>query len=151
MKKIILPLIIVAGVIVLAGCSQTNNTTSTTGSKSKLEAGATQQEAKQETKKEEKKSNVEVVSHKTRDDGYNYGSIVGEVKNTGQFPVSFVNITVTYYDQDNEVVDTDFTYAGETSDVLLQPEKTTPFKISYQKDKVKFDHYKLDVTWNDEE
>jgi hypothetical protein len=97
---------------------------------------------------EQRKANVEIASEKVKDDGGGWGSIVGEVKNTGQIPVSFVKITITYYDRDNKVEDTDFTYAGDTADVNLLPDETSPFKATFDKGTLKFDHYKLDITWN---
>lgn len=54
-------------------------------------------------------------------------------------------MTATLYDKNETVVDTSFTYAGDTASTALQPQAKAPFKISVDST---FDHYKLDVTWN---
>jgi hypothetical protein len=89
---------------------------------------------------------VEVKSHKKTTE-YGYSAIVGEVMNNTQRPASFVKVTATYYDKNNEVAGTDFTYAGDTGSTPLQIGSTTPFKI-VDTNKTVFDSYKLDVTWN---
>lgn len=93
------------------------------------------------------KADVSVVSSKQKTSSYGSISIVGEVINNGTGAANFIKVTATFYDANNEVVDTDFTYAGDTANTGLQKDKTAPFEINLL-NKTKFDHYKLDVTWN---
>lgn len=89
---------------------------------------------------------IEVKSH-TKKVNYGYPEIVGEVVNNMTKSVTFVKVTATFYDAAGTVVGTSFTYAGDTSSVPLEPEKTSPFEISGDKG-LTFDSYKLDVSWN---
>ena len=52
--------------------------------------------------------------------------IVGEVINESYQPVRFVEITATFYDANNGVIGTDFTY---TSPSTLQPGQKAPFDM----------------------
>ena len=92
------------------------------------------------------KADVSVVSSKQKNTSYGATSIVGEVINNGSDVANDVKVTATFYDANNGVVDTNFTYAGDTSNTGLQKDKTAPFEINLL-DKTKFDHYKLDVSW----
>lgn len=89
---------------------------------------------------------VEVKSHRKTAE-FGYPTIVGEVVNNAGRPASFVKVTATYYDKSNEVVGTDFTFAGDTGSTPLQNGSTTPFKVT-DTNKTSYDSYKLDVTWN---
>lgn len=87
---------------------------------------------------------VEIKSHSVNKTNFGWNEIVGEVINKTTKPVSFIKIIATFYDKDEKVVATDFTYANNDE---LQPEMTAPFEIT-EKSKVPFDHYKLDATWH---
>lgn len=89
---------------------------------------------------------VEVKSEKKKID-IGYTKIVGEVINNTEKPVENVKITATFYDADGEVIATNFTYAGDTTNTPLEKGKTTPFEVSSYPDKINADSYKLDVTW----
>ena len=95
-----------------------------------------------------KAAKVEIVSNKEKASKYGGLSIVGEVVNNGNVDVSFVKIIATYYDEKGDVVDTKFTFAGDTASVGLQPGKKTPFEIS-RIENIKYASYKLDVSWHD--
>ena len=150
MKKILLLGGIVAGVLTLAGCGITDNQTSTTSKEKAVAPIASNESEQPEATKEETKqgAKVEVVSHKEKKTQYGTSSIIGEVINNGDADASFVKITATYYDEKGEVVDTGFTYAGDTASVALQPTKKTPFELM-RMENIKFATYKLDVSWND--
>lgn len=77
---------------------------------------------------------------------YGYQCIVGEVINNTRSNAKFVKITATFYDKDNRVVDTEFSFASDTDQTPLKPSLTAPFKLLISKD-TQFDHYKLDVSW----
>lgn len=149
MKKFLLIGGIIVGVLTLAGCSITDNQTSTT-SKEKAVTPVTSDDKQVEATKEPAKqgANVEVVSHKEKASKYGASSIVGEVVNNGDADASFVKVTATYYDEKGDVVDTGFTFAGDTASVALKPTKKAPFEIS-RMENIKYASYKLDVTWND--
>ena len=150
MKKILLLGGIVAGVLMLSGCGITDNQTSTTGEAKGVAPTATesnQPEATTAPAKQEAK--VEVVSKNEKKSQYGgASSIVGEVVNNGDADASFVKITATYYDANGEVVDTGFTYAGNTPDVALKPTMKAPFEL-VRMENIKYATYKLDISWND--
>lgn len=72
--------------------------------------------------------------------------VSGEVQNTGSSTVSFVEISATFYDASNKVVDTQFTYAYLS---YLQPNAKSPFDvIDFQSTIVpKIDHYNLQISY----
>lgn len=89
---------------------------------------------------------VEVKSQTKKSDAYN--TVVGEVVNNTEENVSYVDVTVTYYDEKGVVVATGYTYAGNTADTPLSPGATAPFEVnSFPDDSIKVSTYKLDVTW----
>ena len=88
-----------------------------------------------------------MVNSKQKDTTYGTTSIVGEVINNGNDSATYVKVLATFYNASNEVVDTSFTYAGDTASTPLQKGKTAPFEIILL-NKTKFDHYKIDVSWD---
>lgn len=58
-----------------------------------------------------------------------YIVITGEVRNTGTIAANFVRVTVTFYDSNRNVVDTDFTYVDAPS-YILGPGQVAPFKLT---------------------
>lgn len=148
MKKILLLGGIVAGVLVLAGCTITDNQTSTTGkATTPVVSEDNQPEAIKAPAKQGAK--VEIVSKNEKKSQYGgASSIVGEVVNNGDTDASFVKITATYYNEKGEVVDTGFTYAGDTASVALKPTMKAPFELG-RIENIPYTTYKLDVNWND--
>ena len=98
------------------------------------------------TEEPKKKAKVEVLSHSVKK-VYGNTSIVGEIQNNGTSPASFVKVTATFYDSNGKVVDTSFTYAGDTANTPLSPGKKSPFEIGLMGN-TPFSTYKLDVDWN---
>lgn len=94
----------------------------------------------------QKKSKVEVLSHSVKK-VYGNTSIVGEIQNNGSSPASFVKVTATFYDSSGKVVDTSFTYAGDTANTPLGSGKKSPFEIGLIGG-TPFSTYKLDVDWH---
>ena len=88
---------------------------------------------------------VEVKSQTKRVE-YGYPKIVGEVVNNTDKPVTFVKVTATYYDAQEKVVGTDFTYAGDTASTPLITNATTPFEVTHL-GPLDYETYKLDVIW----
>lgn len=147
MKKTLAVGVMFVGVLTLAGCTVTDNQTSTTGETKAITPINSEQPvtAKEPAKQ---KAKVGVVSNQEKKSSYGANSIVGEVVNNGEADASFVKITATYYDESGNVVDTGFTYAGDTTDVALQPTKKAPFELMRMED-IKYTDYKLDVSWQD--
>ena len=134
-KKIILMSLVLPLVVGgFSGCGSTNDNYSSTSSDNSSTENQNTPKAK-----------VEVASHSVKSTDYGFKYIVGEVINKGDNDASFVKVTATLYDKNETVVDTSFTYAGDTASTALQPQAKAPFKISVDST---FDHYKLDVTWN---
>lgn len=106
----------------------------------------TNQEEAVKTEPAKPQGKVEVKSHNKKMD-IGYTKIVGEVINNTDVSVESVKVTATFYDINEEVIGTGFTYAGDTSSTPLSPGLTTPFEVSSYPDKIVVDHYKLDVTW----
>jgi len=143
-KLLISPLFLL--VLFLAGCINENKTT-VVGDSEKLEKGVDDSIFEEETVK--KNSNVEILTHKISKDSEDSSFIIGEVQNTGEVPVSFIEVTATFYDEKSEIVDTDFTFTETSADSMLKPQDKDPFKL-YLDEGMPFDGYKLDVTWDDE-
>lgn len=89
---------------------------------------------------------VEVKSDKKKMD-MDYTEIVGEVINKTGKPVESVHVIATFYDASGEVIATNDTFAGDTTDIPLEADKTTPFQVSSYPDKINADSYKLDISW----
>lgn len=53
--------------------------------------------------------------------------MIGEVENVGDKDIQFVQITATFYDENNTVVDTDTGYSGLT---IISPGVRSPFQLS---------------------
>lgn len=55
-----------------------------------------------------------------------YYDIVGEVKNIGYEPMNFVKIVSTFYDKNNIIIGTDYTYTDPTT---IAPNESAPFRL----------------------
>ncbi len=143
----------ITGLLLLGGCVTVTDNQTSTSSKPATSQSPAQSAAPSANpapqKEPAQKAKVEVVSSKEKKSEYGASSVIGEVINNGTAPASYVKVTATFYDANEQVVDTAFTYAGDTSSVQLNPGSKTPFEIVRMED-IKFDHYKLDVTWNDQ-
>jgi hypothetical protein len=67
---------------------------------------------------------LEILSHTSYVDG-NWLHIVGEVKNNSNYPMEYVKIVITLYDNNSKVVGTDFTY---TELDVIPPGGKSPFE-----------------------
>ncbi len=68
----------------------------------------------------------EILSHQSYENG-NYYTIIGEVLNTADQPIGFVKVIATLYDDEDQVVGVDFTYAYLDA---VSPQGKTPFELS---------------------
>lgn len=146
-KKLIGLVLGSVGALTLAGCSITDNQTSTISTPKPVATNEAESPSQVITQTQTE-AKVEVVSHKEKKSTYGASSIVGEVVNNGTASASFVKVTITFYDEKGDVVDTSFTFAGDTASVELKPGAKTPFEI-HRMENIKFSSYKLDVSWND--
>jgi hypothetical protein len=97
-----------------------------------------------------KKPVVIVSQNAFTDDNQYYPTyrIVGEVENNGTQSASFVQISATLYDSNNQVIGTGFTYAKPST---IEPGMKAPFEITISKSSVKdgdfsaIDHYSVQV------
>ena len=92
-----------------------------------------------------KADSVTVLSSSAFIDSVGYYHISGEVQNLGSNTVDYVQISATYYDGNNKVVDTDFTYASLS---YMQPNDKSPFDIVDIHPTIvpTIDHYNLQVS-----
>ncbi|APH05847.1 FxLYD domain-containing protein [Bacillus weihaiensis] len=85
---------------------------------------------------------IEVVEHKGTIDG-DYIYVTGAVKNNSEFAYSFVEVKVTYFDKDGNVLDTETSFVN-SSDSLL-PNERKSFEIMTQMVGQKYPKYKVEV------
>ncbi len=73
--------------------------------------------------------------------------ITGEVQNTGSGTVALVVVLATFFDANNNMLDSQFTYASLN---YLQPNAKSPFSIIEWQSTIvsKIDHYKLQVSFS---
>lgn len=72
-----------------------------------------------------------------------YTNVVGEVKNIGPQNLDFVQVTVTFYDGQNNVIGTAFSF---TSMRILTPNQKSPFKVISTKTNLIADHYTVAIS-----
>ena len=75
-----------------------------------------------------------------------FKSIIGEVINNTNQPVTFIKIIATFYNTSNEIIGNEWGY-GENCHIPLQPHFHTPFKLNIYLIENPA-NYKLDVTWD---
>lgn len=90
---------------------------------------------------------VELLNSSSYIDSLGWFNVVGEVQNVGDQAVDYVRISATFYDSNDTVVDTAYTYS--TLDVIL-PNRKSPFDIVLwdQSQSSKVDHYSLSVSFS---
>ena len=74
--------------------------------------------------------------------------VVGEIENNMPENLAFVKVTGTFYNGNNEVVGTEFTYTNPSD---IDPGQKSPFEIILLSASVptsKIDHYNLQTSYN---
>lgn len=99
------------------------------------------------TQMEKDRGKVEVKSQTKRIASTGTTDIVGEVINKTQNDAMWIKVTATFYDASGNVIATNDTYAGDTTETPLSVGMTAPFNVSSYPDKINADSFKLDVTW----
>lgn len=90
---------------------------------------------------------VTIESHNQKVNKFGMAEVVGEVINNTNKPVSWVKVSVTFYDENGDVLGSDYSYAGETTDVSLPVGVKAPFELNtYPDDYIPAD-YQLQVFW----
>jgi hypothetical protein len=90
-----------------------------------------------------KSHSVTILSHNSYTDSVGYFHVVGEVENNTPSTAQFVQITGTFYDINNAVVGTQFTYTNPSD---ISSGATAPFDLILMSASVPtslIDHYKL--------
>jgi len=88
---------------------------------------------------------VESLTSSSYWDDSGYFHIVGEVRNSGYANVEYVKIVATYYDQQENVIGTDYTYSE--LDILV-PGQKSPFDLSSYPDKLpSLQQYRIQVSY----
>uniref|UniRef100_A0A6M3M8E0 Uncharacterized protein n=1 Tax=viral metagenome TaxID=1070528 RepID=A0A6M3M8E0_9ZZZZ len=87
-----------------------------------------------------------ILSYSSYVDNLGYYTVVGEVQNNLQSNINYVKISATFYDSQNNVIGTDFTY---TDMGILKPGQKSPFEISSYPDKISPSNFKLSVSYKD--
>ena len=76
-----------------------------------------------------------------------YNDIIGQVKNIVSDTVEFVKIGLTVYDENGDVIGTDFTYSSPDT---LKPSQKASFDLLSEKDNFKgMKNYELSLQWRD--
>lgn len=86
-----------------------------------------------------------ILSHTNYIDSIGYFTVVGEVKNTLSVNINYVKIVATFYDSNNVVIGTDFTFTDVDT---LTPNQKSPFELSTYPDKISPSSYKLTVDYS---
>jgi hypothetical protein len=112
--------------------SDTNNTDTNTNSSSTESDGSNAAE-------------IALLSQKLKKSSFGYRPLVGQVKNIGNDTAQFVQIVVTTYDKNGDVIGTANGFATATS---LKPNQKSAFQLSSQNQNFKgMDHYEISLQW----
>lgn len=87
----------------------------------------------------------EILSMNSYIGNLGYFNVVGEVKNNLQSNINYVKLTATFYDAQEKVIGTDFTYAELD---ILKPNQKAPFEISSYPDKITPKWYKVHLSYD---
>ncbi|WAM22590.1 MAG: FxLYD domain-containing protein (plasmid) [Candidatus Methanoperedens sp.] len=86
-----------------------------------------------------------ILSNSNYTDTLGYYTVVGEVQNNLNSNIQFVKITAAFYDANNTVIGTDFTF---TDINILKPNQKSPFELSTFPDKINPTKYKLSLAYS---
>ena len=105
------------------------------------------QESKPNTTVNNNPSGLEILSHNSFADSLGYLHVVGEIKNNYPSTATSVTIVGTFYDINNRVVGTQFTYANPSD---IGSGEKAPFELILSSASVpisQIDHYNLQTTY----
>jgi len=95
----------------------------------------------------ETKAKIILTSHKyVENDDSNYDHIIGTVKNIGNGTADYVKITFTFYDNNLNIVSTDYTFADPKT---LNPGQKSPFSEMIDKREIQnAANYEIALQWD---
>ena len=91
---------------------------------------------------------IKIASSNDFIDSIGYLHVVGEVENNSPSNIQFVKVSGTFYDSNNQVVATDFTYTNPSD---IGPGGKAPFDLTLLSASIpisQIDHYNLQVTYD---
>ena len=91
---------------------------------------------------------IKILSSNDFIDSIGYLHVVGEVENNTPANIQFIKVTGTFYDSNNQVVGTDFTYTNPTD---IGPGQKAPFELILSSASIpitQIDHYNLQATYD---
>ena len=94
-----------------------------------------------------KSRSVTILNHNSYTDSAGYFHVVGKVENNTPSPAQSVQVTGTFYDINNALVGTQFTYTNPSD---ISSSAMAPFDLILKSASVPaslIDHYKLDVSY----
>ena len=90
---------------------------------------------------------LQILSHNSFTDSIGYLHVVGEVQNNNPTVAQYVEIIGTFYDSNNQVVATDFTYTNPTD---IGSGQKAPFDLTLTSASIpvsQIDHYELQTSY----
>ena len=92
------------------------------------------------------KANIILTGHKyIENDESNYEDIIGQVKNIGSGIAEYVQTIFTFYNSNDDIVGTDFTFIDVDK---LNPGQKAPFSLTLDKTKIKdAAKYEISLSW----
>jgi hypothetical protein len=100
-----------------------------------------------ETSIDNNPSGLQILSHNSFTDSLGYFHVVGEIKNNYPSTATFVRIVGTFYDINNQVVGTQFTYANPSD---IGSGQKAPFVLILTSASIpisQLDHYSLQASY----
>jgi len=92
-------------------------------------------------------ASIVLLSQRLKQGSGGYNDIIGQVKNIVSDTVEFVKIGLTVYDENGDVIGTDFTYSSPDT---LKPSQKASFDLLSEKDNFKgMKNYELSLQWRD--
>ncbi len=90
---------------------------------------------------------LQILSHKLFTDSRDYLHVVGEIKNNYPSTTTFVRIVGTFYDINNQIIGTQFTYSNPSD---IRPGEKAPFVLVLSSSSIpisQIDHYSLQASY----
>jgi len=90
---------------------------------------------------------LQILSHKLFTDSRDYLHVVGEIKNNYPSTTTFVRIVGTFYDNQHQVIGTQFTYSNPSD---IRPGEKAPFVLVLSSSSIpisQIDHYSLQASY----
>ena len=104
------------------------------------------EKSKTSTVLESSSNGLQILSHNSFTDSAGYMHVVGEIKNNSTSIATFVKIIGTFYDVNNQVVATDFTYTNPEN---IGSRQKAPFDLTLTSASIpvsQIDHYNLQAS-----